>query len=241
LAQIYQELKADGADDLAAAKAIVEGAGGRAVTAQVMGDPCKELLSYADEHGCELVAVASDTKDYFGSLLFGSVAKGLVSGANQSVLVVKHGKALKAPIKAVAATDHSDYGSKCFALLRDMNLSGIGSYMVVTAFGSKKSMAPKFQKLIGAATDSERDILRAHLEKKSAELAHQLSSGSSDSTSLVREGRPSSVIEDAMAESGSELLILGAQGHGFLERLTLGSVSFHQVVGTPHNVLVLRA
>ena len=44
-----------------------------------------------------------------------------------------------------------------------------------------------------------------------------------------------------MAEEQADLLILGSHGHGALERLALGSVSFHQVVATPHNVLVVRA
>jgi nucleotide-binding universal stress UspA family protein len=50
-----------------------------------------------------------------------------------------------------------------------------------------------------------------------------------------------SSIPVAMKETGAELLILGAQGHGFLERLTLGSTSFHQVMAEPYSVLVLRA
>lgn len=37
-----------------------------------------------------------------------------------------------------------------------------------------------------------------------------------------------------------ELLILGAQGHGFWERLTVGSVSFHQAIAESHSVLMLR-
>jgi nucleotide-binding universal stress UspA family protein len=35
-------------------------------------------------------------------------------------------------------------------------------------------------------------------------------------------------------------VILGAQGHGMLEGLSLGSVTAHQVLHTPHSVLVVR-
>jgi len=34
---------------------------------------------------------------------------------------------------------------------------------------------------------------------------------------------------------------MGAHGHGMVERLTIGSISFYQVVAEPHSVLVLRA
>ena len=36
------------------------------------------------------------------------------------------------------------------------------------------------------------------------------------------------------------LMILGAQGHGFIERLLIGSTSLHQVAAEPYPVLVLR-
>ena len=39
----------------------------------------------------------------------------------------------------------------------------------------------------------------------------------------------------------ADLLVLGAQGHGFLERLTTGSVSLDQAVARPYSVIVMRA
>jgi hypothetical protein len=43
-----------------------------------------------------------------------------------------------------------------------------------------------------------------------------------------------------MLDTKSDLLVLGAQGHGFLARLRMGSKSFHQVVSERYSVLVLR-
>lgn len=242
LAQIYDELKADGQGDLAEAKGVVEAAGLTGVTAQGFGDVAGQLLDYADSHGCELVAVASESKDYFGSLFYGSVAKGLVTGAAQNVLVIKGGKALSAPVTAVVATDHSEYANKCFDLLVEMAPEGIGAYHVVSAFGPAKTLAAKYREIVEGATANERALVKAHLETKTKELADRLASATGASvSSAVVEGRPGPVIADAMAEHSAGLLIMGAQGHGFLERLALGSVSFHQVVGTENNVLILRA
>ena len=43
-----------------------------------------------------------------------------------------------------------------------------------------------------------------------------------------------------MEEQKADLVILGAQGQSFAKRLAVGSVSLHEVISTPHNVLVLR-
>jgi hypothetical protein len=43
---------------------------------------------------------------------------------------------------------------------------------------------------------------------------------------------------DAMS---ADLLILGAKGHGFLERITMGSVSLRQAIAGMYSTLILRA
>jgi len=51
-----------------------------------------------------------------------------------------------------------------------------------------------------------------------------------------------STIDRRMMETDADLLILGAKGHGVVERILLGSVSFHYaIVNLPYSVLVLRA
>jgi nucleotide-binding universal stress UspA family protein len=44
-----------------------------------------------------------------------------------------------------------------------------------------------------------------------------------------------------MQETHSELLVLGSQGHGFMERIALGSTSLEQAIKQPYSVLVVRA
>jgi nucleotide-binding universal stress UspA family protein len=59
--------------------------------------------------------------------------------------------------------------------------------------------------------------------------------------SVVVEGLPIPAIREAMRETESQLLILGAKGHSLLERLSLGSVSYHFAIGEAVNLLILRA
>jgi len=43
-----------------------------------------------------------------------------------------------------------------------------------------------------------------------------------------------------MHSTGAELMVVGAHGKGWIERLLIGSTSLHEVIDEPYNVLVLR-
>ncbi|NPA53074.1 MAG: universal stress protein [Aquificae bacterium] len=53
------------------------------------GEPAEELMTYADENGCDLIVVGYRGAGGFKRMLLGSTAGNLVKYANQSVLVVK--------------------------------------------------------------------------------------------------------------------------------------------------------
>ena len=53
------------------------------------GEPAEELMTYADENGCDLIVVGYRGVGGFKRMLLGSTASNLVKYANQSVLIVK--------------------------------------------------------------------------------------------------------------------------------------------------------
>ena len=53
------------------------------------GEPAEELMTYADENGCDLIVVGYRGVGGFKRMLLGSTAANLVKYANQDVLVVK--------------------------------------------------------------------------------------------------------------------------------------------------------
>jgi len=60
------------------------------VESKVMeGEPAEELMTYADENGCDLIVVGYRGVGGFKRMLLGSTASNLVKYANQSVLIVK--------------------------------------------------------------------------------------------------------------------------------------------------------
>jgi len=74
---------------LSEAKKIAEEKGIEPFTKVMEGEPAEELMSYADENGCDLIVVGHRGVGGFKRMLLGSTANNLVKYANQSVLVVK--------------------------------------------------------------------------------------------------------------------------------------------------------
>ncbi|MBK3331900.1 universal stress protein [Persephonella atlantica] len=71
------------------AKEIAQEKGINAVTKVREGEPAEELMSYADENGCDLIVVGHRGVGGFKRMILGTTAGNLVKYANQSVLVVK--------------------------------------------------------------------------------------------------------------------------------------------------------
>jgi nucleotide-binding universal stress UspA family protein len=56
----------------------------------------------------------------------------------------------------------------------------------------------------------------------------------------IRQEEVHEAIVHSMEQNQAYLLVLGAQGHSFVERMTMGSVSMHEVIYGRHPVLVIR-
>lgn len=185
------------------------------------GTPVHTLLDVADETGAKMIAVGSAEKGSWGSMFLGSVGKGVLIGAHQSILFGKGQIATDGPVTAILATDHSPYVNQGIDWLMENLPRGIGKFIILTA-----------------VEDGSEDGARA--EKANHDLAIRFAQHGLGAHGEVAKGHPAEAIKAAMERHKANLLILGAQGHGFLERLRVGSVSFDQVINSPHSVLVLR-
>ena len=241
MTKILDDICKAGTAELERAAKIVTDHGVACQSEQLFGETVALMLDYADTRECDLVAVGSNRKDAFNSLFFGSVGKGIVAGATQSVLVVKQPVDSEQGLTAVVATDHSEYADRCMNRFMEFGVDGVEKAVVVSAFGIKKRMADRYQEILEGASDLEMDVVRNNVEIRTTALCHQLEGQIDHVSGKVVEGAPKDVIAGAVQSSGADLVVMGAQGSGFLKRLTLGSVSFHQVVGTEHNVLIVRA
>jgi len=71
------------------AKKLAEEKGIKAFTKVMEGEPAEELMAYADENGCDLIAVGHRGAGGLRRIILGTTAGSLVKYASQSVLVVK--------------------------------------------------------------------------------------------------------------------------------------------------------
>ena len=231
----------------------------RTVGATVLQEPSAAdgLLDYADRLAADLIAVDGPHTGPFVSFLTGSVARALLIGARRSLLIAKpieppagrptDTKDIGAPadlgnkpLRVVIATDHSPYAAQCLAKLVRFAPAGIGHVTLLSAYPQENLRA--MGSLLGGYTLDPALAVRNALEERNARTMSQLSRAFPGTTfeSHVSGEPVNDAIANAMVQTRADLLIVGARGHGFVERLELGSVSFHQVMSGPYSVLVLR-
>jgi nucleotide-binding universal stress UspA family protein len=203
------------------------------------GSAPDQLMVHAEEAHADLIAVGGRAHGNFSAFLTGSVGRGLVIGAKQNLLIAKGEVAPEGPVRAVLATDHSRYAERCLTTLLALAPKGLSHLTVLTAYPreSVEAIRPFLPEYVLDPASWIDDSLRQRNDRVIGLLAPL---GCAFDGRVVND-TPNAVIKQTMEETGADLLILGAQGHGWVERLTLGSVSFHQVVAEPFSVLVLRA
>lgn len=217
LSKIAEASEKEGREELARAEAMLSGSGARLTSKLLRGDAARTILETADTDAADLIAAGSARKGLWQSLFFGSVTRALTNAARQSFLIGKTAPSL--PLRAVFATDHSEYADRCLDKLIAMKPRGLAGVRILRAVeqGGMESANAKNRQLC-------EKLIQAGIEADSA---------------LV-EGGANEAIAAQMEETGAGLLILGARGKSMWERIGLGSVSTYQVVNTDFNVLVLR-
>lgn len=194
-----------------------------ASTLCLVGKPSSLLIERASETHADLIVIGSTHKSQYGAFVLGGVGRGLTIGARQSLLISKQDVKPSGPLTAVFAIDGSEYADTCLRMLARMAPAGIGRLVLVTA-GDYSQGAEAHNKA------------RYHLNG----LVDHLCDAGIKAEAHVVDGVPGEVLDAMMASTKADLLIMGAQGHGFFSRVLVGSLSLQMVVASPHSVLLLR-
>ena len=211
-----------------------------ATTEVVSGPSVLTLLDRAEGSRADLIAVASTRKGFLATTFTGSMSRSIVTGSRIPILVAKEGVKEEGPVNICLATDHSEYADRAVDQFLKMNPSGIGKIHVVTAFGISDKEAELLHANVPALGGRIHDFITEKLDEKGRMLVGKLSQHGYDAEYTIKEGQANKVIAEHMRATQAELLVMGAQGHGFIERLFVGSVSFHQLVAEPYSVFILR-
>lgn len=233
----FEQMQNEEADKLLEEAAMQRGGAGATKT-RLSGFVANELCRHAESTDADLVAVGCSKKGRIEAMLVGGVGRKLVINATQSLLVAKNMPAEPWRGVAVLATDHSEYAGRCVDELLRMAPRGIKRLVLLTAYS--EDLAHAIQKSAPAFPVDVPKLIEEKLHVLNRKLVEKLTPLGCQCESRVVCGAPNRVIEATMREQEADLLILGAQGHGLVDRLTLGSVAFRQVVSQPSSVLVLR-
>ena len=189
------------------------------------------MVEHANRLKADIVAIGSRRRSKFNSSLFGSVGRALTISGKESLLIAKGTVPATGPISVVLTTDHSKYSDRAIKRLIAMSPNGIGRLVLLTAFDKK---------LVSGMPKEHQQPFLQFLEKQSKKKARQLRDAGYPVEYRLWEGDLGEVVEAQMDESNAELLIMGAQGHGYSDRLLIGSSALKQVVSSRHSILLLR-
>jgi nucleotide-binding universal stress UspA family protein len=129
---------------------------------------------------------------------------------------------------------------RCVDKLLEWHPDGIAEITVLTAFPDRTAMTVSH--LMPEMSVNIRPWIQERLAEKNEKLATRIRDAMPVATSsIVTEEPASKAIADVMRNTEADLLILGAQGHGFFGRAMLGSISYPLAVYDDHSVLVIRA
>ncbi len=198
-----------------------------------------QVLELAKDQKASLIAVGSRDESALGKILIGSVGRKLIVSSPQSVCICRTDfTESSGPIDAVFATDHSDYANQCADILLALAPKGIRKLTVMTAY--PKQLVKAMKDISPQVPADISKWLEGHLEQQNQILTQRLSKLGIEIQSRVIGGDPEAAIDTTMKDTKSNLLIMGAQGHGFVERLVTGSLTFRQAATGKHSVLILR-
>ncbi|MGV3618515.1 MAG: universal stress protein [Fimbriimonas sp.] len=206
---------------------------------RLTGNVADEILRLAEEKRAELIAVGSRRKGPIGSAFLGSIGRALAIGGDRSFLVARGGMSAHGSVRAVFATDHSPYADRCLDWLLQLDPVGLTDIRIVFATDLSRQA---LRAALSVADDEDLSIdeLRAKVSAKGDALVQRVLESGRQAEYHVVDEYASDALRSSMYAKKADVLIVGAQGHGVLERLVIGSLSLHMVVAEPFSVLVLR-
>jgi nucleotide-binding universal stress UspA family protein len=211
-----------------------------AKTRLVLGSPAHSLITEGEKEHADLIAVNSTHKGAWSASFLGSISRALAIACPISILVTKGERRLPANPRVVFATDHSDYANQALDRFLQFRFDGISEVIVLTAFELDENQVEVMSRGLPELGTSVSQLIETRMMEKTKEVCDKLAQAGYRATPRVVQGPVNDAIRNTMQDAHADLLVLGAQGHGFLSRLLVGSTSLHQVVAEPYPVMVVR-
>lgn len=205
-----------------------------------VGDPAFHLGAIAQSRHADVVAIGSREVGTALSFVLGSVGRALTIKAKQTLLIAKRPHGHEESLKAVFAFDGSDYCLRSVDELVRLRPAGLSHIELLTVDTPDPDSSPVTRMRGLGAFELGRDRRHEMLLESAEPALTKLRDAGYEVRSVCHSGEVTETIRSQVIDSAADLVILGAQGHGWIERVFFGSVALAQVVGEPHSVLILR-
>jgi nucleotide-binding universal stress UspA family protein len=195
------------------------------------GLPAPAILREAERIGAGLVVLGLRSHGPVERWFRGETAARVVQLADRPVLAVP-ADTTSLPSSVVVAADFSEFSLEAARLTPSFCAPDAAVRLVHVGWkpGTTDDRVEDWARTYEAGA-------RARLEELSAELR---AAGCGSVTPELRQGEPAVEILAAAAAADADLVVLGSHGHGFFDRLVLGSVSTRVLRRVPGAVLVVR-
>lgn len=222
---------------LEGAKRQIEKAGGHCEVLLLNGAISNELVRCGREFKADLLVIGSSDKGAVEGIMIGSVGRKLLVASECSFLIVKSSVTSK-HLKVVVATDHSAYANQSFLQLLGFPPAPFDEVIVSSVICNRSLRQMERMKRSGEM-DPELSP-EINVQRKNQELAEKLAPIGGLFRTQVLHGDVPDALEEMMKAERADLLIIAAQGHGFIERLFIGSTSMKLALAQKKSVLILR-
>ncbi|MFQ3610437.1 MAG: universal stress protein [Fimbriimonadales bacterium] len=222
------------------ASELAQNAGLKPQTLLREGHASNEVLKTADELNADLLALGASQKSTLQAFFVGSVVRAALTSAKQSLLIAHTPPPSDEGIRAVLATDHSSYNRRCVELLVQFAPHNLRRLAITTAYELDDETLQIILKGMPALGEEGSDWVVEQFHTRNRQVCEMVQPLGASCESVVVQGPIIPSLREAISETQSQLLILGAQGHSLLERLSLGSISYHFATAEQYNLLILR-
>jgi nucleotide-binding universal stress UspA family protein len=211
------------------------------------GDTADQLLDLVLESRADLVLTGCGINSNFAAFFLGSVSRKLVLYSEASVVVGRHyadtaaegsynrisGKAKLDVLVAVDGTKGSDLAIQSLEQIKNAAFGNVYVASIESIPFAEFGMDP-----VAGIPNYESSL--QELKRVAGRAAERISSCADNVEILTSFGRPSTQISHLAREKNVDLVMLGANRHGALERFLLGSCAYEVATGAPCSVLIFR-
>jgi len=205
----------------------------------MFGGAAECLTAAAERESADVIVLGSSNKSRWTSVLLGSVGRALTIGCDKSLLIARRVEYQSGPLTIVFGTDHSDYANKCVDKFLAWRPGGVNTVHLVTAYHVEPWAKDVIDACIPEGEDAN-DWLKREFLSRSEDVGRKFREAGYEVHVHVLQGHPNEVLHHAMSAFGCDVLVLGGQGHGFVERMVVGSVALHQAVAEPYSIFIVR-